>query len=89
MKTLTYIFALLLLVACSTAPEIIPDSTVKSNVVINKLNHAIQNPGTFSGNWGWILWYLPIVGVVGVWAWRKFIKECPECGKSEEKSENP
>ena len=88
MKKFTALFTVLFLAACSTAPAIIPDTTGDS-VVMKKLNYQIENADKISGNWGWILWYLPLVAAGMIWMWRKYIKECPECGKSEEKSENP
>jgi hypothetical protein len=83
MKKFTALFTSLFLVACSTAPVIVPDTT-GDNVVLKKLNHQIENADKISGNWGWILWYLPLVAAGMIWMWRKYIKECPECGKSEE-----
>lgn len=83
MKKLTALFTSLFLAACSTAPVIVPDTT-SNNVVMKKLNYQIDHADKITGNWGWILWYLPIVAVVFVWTWRKYIKECPECGKTEE-----
>ena len=82
MKKLIELFTTAFLTACSTAPAIIPDTTT-NNVVMKKLNYEIQNGDKISGNWGWILWYLPIVAVVMIWMWRKYIKQCPECGKNE------
>jgi len=83
MKKFTALFTSLFLAACSTAPVIIPDTT-NDSVVMKKLNYDIENSHKISGNWGWILWYLPIVAVVMIWTWRKYIKQCPDCGKTEE-----
>ena len=80
MKYLTALIALFL-TACNTTPAIIPDTT-KDNVVMQKLKWEIGNHHIVSSNWGWILWYLPLVAIAMLWAWRKYIKECPECGKS-------
>lgn len=75
-----------LLTACNTAPVIIPDTT-KDNVVMQKLKWEIINHNSIPTNWGWVLWYLPIVAAAMIWMWRKYIKQCPECGKSEQSSE--
>ena len=81
MKYLTSILASLTLFACNTAPVIVPDTT-KDNVVMQKLKWEISNSGSIPTNWGWVLWYLPIVAAGMIWMWRKYIKECPDCGKS-------
>ena len=86
MKTITTLLTTLFLAACNTAPAIIPDTT-SDNVIMKKLDYDIQHGDKVSTGWGWILWYLPIVALLMAWAWRKYIKECPECGKSE--SNNP
>jgi len=85
MKKLLQICTTLILAACSTAPVIVPDNTT-NNIIMKKMNHQIQNGQHVSSNWGWILWYLPLVALVMIWAWRKYIKECPECGKSDNES---
>jgi len=86
MKRLT-LLAATLLTACSTAPQIVPDTTSES-VILKKINHEISTGTTFQTGWQWILWYLPLVAVMMAWAWRKYIKECPECGKSESNTPN-
>ena len=84
MKRLTALLTSLFLGACNTAPAIVPDTTT-NNVVLKKLNYEMQH-STISCNWGWILWYLPLVAVVMIWMWRKYIKECPDCEKAKEES---
>ena len=85
MKKLIPLFTVLFLAACNTAPVIVPDTT-NDSVVLKKLNYQIDHADKVSGNWGWILWYLPLVAAGMIWMWRKYIKQCPECGKSEEQS---
>ena len=82
MKYLTLLTSMFL-AACNTAPVIVPDTT-KDNVVMQKLQYDITHNTHISGNWGWILWYLPLVAISMAWAWRRYIKQCPDCGKSEE-----
>ena len=77
MKYLT-LLATLFLFACNTTPVILPDTT-KDNVQMKKLNWEIINGGQLSNNWGWILWYLPIVFLVVVWAYNQYLKtKCKE-----------
>jgi len=84
MKKFITALTTLFLTACNTAPVIVPDTTT-NNVVMKKLNYEITN-SSVSCNWGWILWYLPIVAAVMIWMWRKFIKECPDCEKAKNES---
>jgi hypothetical protein len=85
MKKITTVLTTVFLAACSNTPTIIPDTTT-SNVVMKKLNYEIDHSDKISGNWGWILWYLPIMAAGMIWMWRKYIKECPDCGKNQDKS---
>lgn len=78
MKNITLFLTNLFLFACNTAPVIVPDTTTES-VQMKKLNWDITNGGPVSGNWGWILWYLPIVFLVVVWAYNQYLKtKCKE-----------
>jgi hypothetical protein len=73
--------ALLLLGACCTAPEIVPDSTGDS-VIMLSLKEQIAKNSKIDAGWGWIAWYLPVVGLAGAWAWRELIKKpfvCDTC----------
>lgn len=69
--------SLLVLTACSTAPSIVPDTTSES-VILKKINHEIANGSSFQTGWQWILWYLPIVFLVGTWGWKQWIRNCTE-----------
>ncbi len=72
------LLATALLAACSTAPQIVPDTTSES-VILKKINHEINTGTTFQTGWQWILWYLPLVFLVVTWGWKQFIRPCPEC----------
>ena len=74
MKKAYGLLAGLLLAGCSTAPMIIPDDTTDS-VIMMKLKHEITNGDQISQNWGWILWYLPVVILVLAWAWKELINK--------------
>lgn len=81
-KYLTGLMATLVLAACSTAPAIIPDST-KDNVVMQRLQWEIQTGKTLSSSWSWVLWYLPVVFLVVVWAYKEWLKT--KCKEDEKK----
>ena len=72
--------------ASMTAPEMVPDNTTDS-VIMMKLKHEILNGDQISQNWGWILWYLPVLFLVVAWAWKEFIakkKDDEEDGDEEQ-----
>ena len=78
MKYLIGLITSLVLTACNTAPVIVPDTT-KDNVVMKKLNWEITNNTPLTTDWGWILWYLPVVFLVVVWAYNQYLKQkCTE-----------
>lgn len=82
--------ALLLLGACCTAPEIVPDSTGDS-VIMLSLKEQIAKNSKIDAGWGWIAWYLPVVGLAGAWAWRELIKKpfvCDTCEFEKSKAVN-
>jgi len=66
-----YILTFVLLVGCSTMPVIIPDLS-RPSVMEDSIKHA-ESLG-FQSSYLWILWYVPIVLVIGAWGYRKFIK---------------
>ena len=76
MKYLTAL-SLVLLTACSTAPQIVPDNTSES-VILKKINHEISTGASFQTGWQWILWYLPLLFLVVTWGWRQWIRNCQE-----------
>jgi hypothetical protein len=76
MKYLTAL-SLVLLTACSTAPQIVPDNTSES-VILKKINHEISTGASFQTGWQWILWYLPLVFLVVTWGWKQWVRNCSE-----------
>lgn len=74
MNKIKLMLASILLAGCNTAPQIVPDDTTDS-VIMMKLKHEITNGDQISQNWGWILWYLPVVFLVVAWAWKEFINK--------------
>jgi len=65
----------LLLVACDSAPKIVSDDHMKESPIIQGLRHNIETGTKGGGNWGWILWYLPVLALALAWAWREFISK--------------
>ena len=55
--------------ACNTSPVMIPD--------ISSANTKAQQIADANG-WGWILWYLPVLFLVAVWGWNKYVKNCKQ-----------
>ena len=74
MRKLAYILSLLCLAACNTSPAIVPDTTSDSPVML-KLKHDILNGDKIAGNWGWVLWYVPILLLILAWAWKEFVNK--------------
>lgn len=64
----------LALLACDSSPKIISDDHIKESPIIQGLRHNIVN-NTTQTNWGWILWYLPVLALALAWAWREFISK--------------
>lgn len=81
-KHLLGLMTTLMVTACSTAPAIIPDIT-KDNVVMRRLDWEIKNGRTLSSSWSWVLWYLPVVFLVVVWAYKEWLKT--KCKEDEKK----
>lgn len=89
MRKLAYILSLLCLAACNTSPAIVPDTTSDSPVML-KLKHDILNGDKISGNWGWVLWYVPILLLILAWAWKEFVnKPLRLDDKTDEETEKP
>ncbi len=65
------LMAALMVAGCNTAPVIVPDTTSDSPIIM-KLKHQILNGTQITSNWGWILWYLPVLALVVGWGYREF-----------------
>ena len=63
-----------LALGCDVAPKIISDDHMKESPIIQGLRKNIET-GSSSTNWGWILWYLPVLALALAWAWREFISK--------------
>jgi len=65
------LMAALMVAGCNTAPVIVPDTTSDSPIIM-KLKHQILNGTQITSNWGWILWYLPVLALVVGWGYKEF-----------------
>lgn len=74
MNKLALMIASLLLVVGCAAPEVI-SSKGNDSVIMMKLKHEILSGDKISQNWGWMLWYLPVLLLVVAWAWKEFVSK--------------
>lgn len=65
----------LVLVGCNTTPVIVPDISTTASLRADNINGR--------NGWGWILWYLPVLFLIAVWGWNKYIKGCKETNTTE------
>jgi hypothetical protein len=83
--------ASLVIAGCNTSPVIVPDTTTDSPIMM-KLKHDIMNGDKITTNWGWVLWYLPVLLLVMAWVWKEFINKpvrIDDEEKAEESSQDP
>jgi cytochrome bd-type quinol oxidase subunit 2 len=57
--------------ACDTTPEIIPDITGDSVIMLD-IKSQIEHNKTVKDDYGWVIWYLPILFLVVAWGWKEF-----------------
>jgi hypothetical protein len=74
------ILSTLLLSACAIRPEIIPDTT-QDSVMLMKIKNDIEQGNKIESGWGWILWYLPVLFLVVAWGYRELIAKKPKSSK--------
>ncbi len=72
MKLLYTLIPAVLLAACNTAPQVVPDKT-GDNIIVRKMEWQMQNHGN-TNSWGWVLWYFPIVVLLFAWAWKEWVR---------------
>jgi len=70
------IWALVLVLAlvfagCDTTPEIVPDIT-GDNVIMMDIKSQIENNKMVKDDYGWVIWYLPILFLVIAWGYKEF-----------------
>ena len=70
------IWALVLVLAlvfagCDTTPEIVPDIT-GDNVIMMDIKSQIENNKMVKDDYGWGIWYLPILFLVVAWGYKEF-----------------
>jgi hypothetical protein len=70
------IWALVLVLAlvfagCDTTPEIVPDIT-GDNVIMMDIKSQIENNKMVKDDYGWVIWYLPVLFLVVAWGYKEF-----------------
>jgi len=61
----------LAIAACDTTPEIIPDITGDS-VIMMDIKSQIENNKMVKDDYGWVIWYLPVLFLVVAWGYKEF-----------------
>lgn len=76
---LTTVCLFFLLAGCvTTRPEIIPDNTGDS-VVMLQVKDAISQPGVVKATVTWLWWYAPVCFIALMWAVKTFFMTKCEC----------
>ncbi len=57
--------------ACATNPEIVPDITGDSVIMLD-IKSQIENNKMVKDDYGWVIWYLPVLFLVVAWGWKEF-----------------
>jgi cytochrome bd-type quinol oxidase subunit 2 len=57
--------------ACATNPEIVPDTTGDSVIMLD-IKSQIENNKMVRDDYGWVIWYLPVLFLVVAWGWKEF-----------------
>jgi len=57
--------------ACDTTPEIIPDITGDSVIMLD-IKSQIEHNKTVKDDYGWVIWYLPVLFLVVAWGYKEF-----------------
>jgi hypothetical protein len=63
---LAFVFA-----GCDTTPEIVPDIT-GDNIIMMDIKSQIENNKMVKDDYGWVIWYLPILFLVIAWGYKEF-----------------
>jgi hypothetical protein len=63
---LAFVFA-----GCDTTPEIVPDIT-GDNVIMMDIKSQIENNKMVKDDYGWVIWYLPVLFLVVAWGYKEF-----------------
>lgn len=57
--------------ACATNPEIVPDTTGDSVIMLD-IKSQIENNKMVKDDYVWVIWYLPVLFLVVAWGWKEF-----------------
>jgi len=68
---LVLVVALAVAACNSTGPEIVPDITGDSVIMLD-IKSQIENNKMVKDDYGWVIWYLPVLFLVVAWGWKEF-----------------
>lgn len=68
---LVLVVALAVAACNSTGPEIVPDITGDSVIMLD-IKSQIENNKMVKDDYGWVIWYLPVLFIVVAWGWKEF-----------------
>lgn len=68
---LVLVVALAVAACSSTGPEIVPDITGDSVIMLD-IKSQIENNKMVKDDYGWVIWYLPVLFLVVAWGWKEF-----------------
>jgi|694.fasta_scaffold04106_17 hypothetical protein len=86
MRLIISAIILFLLFGCDTTPQIIPDTT-PDNAIILGMKDRINEPGAGHSSYSWVFWYVPILIIALLWAYREYIRKPLLCDDGEQKDE--
>ena len=68
---LVLVVALAVAACNSTGPEIVPDITGDSVIMLD-IKSQIENNKMVKDDYGWVIWYIPVLFLVVAWGWKEF-----------------
>lgn len=68
---LVLVVALAVAACNATGPEIVPDITGDSVIMLD-IKSQIENNKMVKDDYGWVIWYLPVLFLVVAWGWKEF-----------------
>ena len=68
---LVLVVALVVAACNSTGPELVPDITGDSVIMLD-IKSQIENNKMVKDDYGWVIWYLPVLFLVVAWGWKEF-----------------
>ena len=68
---LVLVVALAVAACNSTGPELVPDITGDSVIMLD-IKSQIENNKMVKDDYVWVIWYLPVLFLVVAWGWKEF-----------------